>query len=42
MTTIVIQAFNGDELKAKIDALGATSITTVLKIKNGEFLVIYS
>lgn len=42
MTTIVIQAFDGNSLKDQIDALSATSIIACVKIKNSEFLVIYT
>lgn len=42
MTTVIIEAFNGKQLKDAIDALGATNIHVVTKIKNAEFLVVYS
>lgn len=42
MTTVVIQAFNGDSLKTQIDALAATTIHHVVPLKAGEYLVIYT
>lgn len=42
MTTVIINAYDGPSLKDQIDALGATTIYVVTKIKNAEFLVVYS
>ena len=42
MSTTVIYATNADKLKIAIDALGATTIMAVVKVKNGDYLVIWS
>lgn len=42
MNTTVVYATSGDKLKIEIDALGATTVMAVVKVKNGDYLVIWS
>lgn len=43
MTTVILDARNGAELKSKIDALGATTIHIVVPLHSRpEYLVVYT
>ena len=42
MNTTVVYATNADKLKIEIDNLGAATIMAVVKVKNGDYLVIWS
>lgn len=43
MTTVIISAIRGDDLKTQIDALGATTIHIIVPLHNRpEYLVVYS
>jgi hypothetical protein len=42
MMTQAIEAFTADDLKQKIDALGASTIIQVLQVSKGAYLVIYT
>lgn len=42
MNTTVVYATNAEKLKIEIDALGATAVMAIVKVKNGDYLVIWS
>ena len=42
MTTIIIQATNGDKLKIAVDALSATTIHIITQTVKGEYIVVYT